>query len=99
MLCPRLYVEAWRRVRGKRKHRPLADELLWHKVYERYINSLTHAEPGATKAELIESHLHILRPIAGRIAWKRCPKSFGIWAKEGPGADRHASHQSRSSSL
>ena len=71
--------------RGKRKHRPLADELLWHKVYERYINSLTHAEPGATKAELIESHLHILRPIAGRIAWKRCPKSFGIWAKEGPG--------------
>ena len=77
-----MYVEAWETVLAKRKHRLLANELLWHKVYEEYINSLTDAEPRATKAELIESHLHILGPIAGQIAWKRCPKSFGIWAKE-----------------
>jgi hypothetical protein len=77
-----VYVEAWQRVRAKRKYKPLTDELLWHKVYEGYVNSLPHAEPGAARDELIERHLRILGPIAGHIAWKRCPKSFGMWSKE-----------------
>jgi hypothetical protein len=40
-------------------------------------------------ANLIERHLPIVGNIAGQIAWKRCPKSFGIWAKE---ASPHLSH-------
>ena len=32
--------------------------------------------------DLIEAHLRIVPKIAGKIAWKRFPKSFGIWAKE-----------------
>ena len=79
-LFPRLYGAAWTKVRFTRHYRPLEDELLWHKVYEQYINSLPPVELGAH--ELIEQHLGILRPIAGKIAWKRCPKSCGIWVKE-----------------
>jgi hypothetical protein len=77
-----LYDLAWRKVRGKRNYRPLDDELRWHKVFEEYIASLPPVEAGATRDELIERHLRILGRIAGRIAWKRCPKSFGIWSKE-----------------
>ena len=83
------YDEAWRKVRANRKYLPLDDELLWHKVYEEYINSLPPAELGASRDELIERHLRIVGPIAGQIAWKRRPKSFGIWSKE---AADHLSH-------
>jgi DNA-directed RNA polymerase sigma subunit (sigma70/sigma32) len=72
-----LYDLAWKTVRAKRKHAPLENELLWHKVYEEYIGSLPKAG-----GELIERHLRIVPAIAGRIAWKRCPGSFGVWAKE-----------------
>jgi hypothetical protein len=82
VLLHKLYVAAWERVRTERDYRSLTDELLWHKVYEEYISSLPPVEPGATRDELIERHLRILGPIAGQIAWKRCPKSFGIWVKE-----------------
>jgi DNA-directed RNA polymerase, sigma subunit (sigma70/sigma32) len=70
-LFPKLYDAAWRKVRAKRN--------LWHKVYDEYINSLP---PGAGRGELIEKHLRIVGPIAGQIAWRRTPHSFGIWAKE-----------------
>jgi hypothetical protein len=81
-LVPSVYDAAWRWVRGKRKHRALTDELLWHKVYERYIRTLPKVGPDAGKLELIEAHLRIVPDIAGRIAWRRCPYSFGIWANE-----------------
>lgn len=81
-MFPKLYVDAWRRVRAEHKQRPLADDLLWHKVYDEYINSLPLAELGASRDELIEKHLRIVGPIAGQIAWRRTPHSFGIWAKE-----------------
>jgi hypothetical protein len=81
------YGDAWRRVRANRKCRPLGDELLWHKVYKEYINSLPPVGPGATRDELIERHLRIVGPIAGQIAWLQTPHSFGIWAKES-----HQSH-------
>jgi hypothetical protein len=67
-----LYDLAWKTVRAKRKHAPLEDELLWHKVYEEYIGSLPKAG-----GELIERHLRIVPAIAGRIAWKRCPGANG----------------------
>jgi DNA-directed RNA polymerase sigma subunit (sigma70/sigma32) len=76
------YDDAWRKVRANHKYRALADELLWHMVYDEYINSLPPAEPGANRDELIERHLRIVGPIAGKIAWRRTPHSFGIWAKE-----------------
>ena len=60
----------------------VADELLWHKVYEEYINSLPPAELGTSRDVLIERHLRIVGRIAGQIAWRRTPHSFGIWAKE-----------------
>jgi hypothetical protein len=88
-LFPRLHRAAWAKARAKRKYRPLEDELLWHQVYEQYINSLPPVELGARRDELIERHLHILGPIAGQIAWKRCPKSCGVWSKE---AAPHLSH-------
>ena len=86
---PRHYRAAWARVRSKRKYPDLTDELLWLEVYKQYINSLPPVELGATRDELIQQHLGILRPIAGRIAWRRCPKSCGIWSKE---AAPHLSH-------
>jgi hypothetical protein len=89
LLFPRLYRDAWANVRSSRRNKPLEDELLWHQVYEQYINSLPFAEPGAGRDALVERHLRILGDIAGRIAWKRCPKSCGIWAKE---AAPHLSH-------
>ena len=82
VLYPKLYDAAWRMVRSKRKYLPLEDELLWHKVFETYINSLPPVPPGASRDELIEHHLRVVGDIAGQIAWKRCPKSFGIWSKE-----------------
>jgi hypothetical protein len=82
VLYPKLYDEAWRRVRAKHKHSPLTDESLWHKVYETYIASLPPVKPGASRDELIVHHLRIVGDIAGQIAWKRCPKSFGIWRNE-----------------
>jgi Sigma-70 region 2 len=78
------YDDAWRRVRANLKCLPLEDELLWHKVFEEYVNSLPPVELGASRDELIERHLRIVGPIAGQIAWKRTPHSFGIWAKESP---------------
>ena len=50
-------------------------------VYCEYISSLPLATAGG-RDELIQGHLRIVGRIAGQIAWKRCPKSFGIWAKE-----------------
>jgi hypothetical protein len=76
-----LYDAAWKWVRAGRHHLPLEDELLWHCVYERYIETLPKVEPDAGKTALIEAHLRILGPIAAQIARKRCPKSFGIWSK------------------
>jgi len=78
LLYPKLYDAAWRRLRAKGKHH----DLLWHNVYDEYINSLPLAELGASRDELIEKHLRIVGPIAGQIAWRRSPHSFGIWAKE-----------------
>jgi hypothetical protein len=72
-----LYDAAWNNVRAKGKH----NDLLWHKVYDEYINSLPLAKLGA-RDELIEKHLRIVGPIAGQIAWRRAPHSFGIWSKE-----------------
>jgi hypothetical protein len=86
------YDDAWRRVRANLKyHRGLEDELLWHKVYEEYINSLPLAELRASRDELIERHLRIVGPIAGKIAWKRTPHSFGIWARESDPSESHVS--------
>jgi hypothetical protein len=75
---PKLYDAAWSSVRSKGKH----NDLLWHKVYDEYVNSLPLAKLGAGRDELIEKHLRIVGPIAGQIAWKRTAHSFGIWSKE-----------------
>ena len=72
-VSPKQYVAAWGIVRAKRHYRSLTDEHLWHKVYETYIDLLPPAELGASRDELIERHLRILRPIAGQIVWKRFP--------------------------
>lgn len=78
-----LYGAAWRKVRAKRQYKPLTDELLWHKVYEEYVALLAkHDARPLTNQTLIERHLSIVPKIAGQIAWKRCPKSLGVWAKE-----------------
>jgi hypothetical protein len=77
----KFYCKAWQRIRAKRHHEYLEDELLWHKVYEEYISLLPWADLETRKDGLIEAHLRIVPKIAGRIAWKRCPKSFGIWAR------------------
>ena len=91
MVSARLYDFAWQNVRKNlKKHNPLSDERLWHKAYERYLDLLPPAtleairrlERQARRDLLVEAHLGILRPIAGRIAYKRAPHSFGIWSKE-----------------
>jgi hypothetical protein len=87
VLFPKLYDDAWLKVRVNRHHKPLQDELLWHKAYEQYIHSLPYAEGlmRVFRGAVIERHLRILRPVAWNVALKRCPRSLGIWSKEGIG--------------
>ena len=70
------YDDAWLKVRANRKKLPLEDELLWHKVYEEYINSLPPVGLGTSRGELKGRHLRIVGPIAGQIAWRRTSHSF-----------------------
>ena len=89
MLSPALYDALWRRIRElKPGHRALSDPFLWHPIYRSYVEGLpkldavTEADPGSGGAEfhrniLIESCLRIVGPIAGQIAKRRFPATFG----------------------
>jgi len=54
-------------------------------VSEQYVNHLPYADVQASRDDLIERHLRIVAPIAGKLAWQRCPnplRCFGIWGRE-----------------
>ena len=75
MLVPALYDAAWRKARSLLPgHRPLSDPFLWHLVYRLYVEHL----PKLCRDDLIESHLRIVGPIAGQIARRRFPATFGM---------------------
>jgi RNA polymerase sigma factor (sigma-70 family) len=89
LLVPELYDAVWRVVRqGIRGYRPLSHEFLWHQVYRLYVEELPkpvaafQAAIGRCGCEfcrnvLIECHLRIVGPIAGQIARRRFPSTFG----------------------
>ena len=92
MLSPALYDALWGRLRElKPGHRPLSDPFLWHTIYRSYVEGLPelsrtretdlgegwHLGSEVCRNILIECHLRIVGPIAGQIARKRFPATFG----------------------
>ena len=51
MRFPKLYDDCWLATRQNlKKHKPLSDERLWHRVYERYIDLVYEHHPATLEA-------------------------------------------------